>query len=439
MKTLRGTVCITVLLLVACLEVAPSASAGVAWHHGFTEPYGGLAKEEENWQDAVTAEMGSDTMRITLSWDAYQAGVNQYNQKVLDDIVSRVYAARAWSPNQFNPRLLITFELPNSPIAWMQKAGYEMTAGVGSNTPRYYPASIQGEQAYGLAMAKALKYLYSVNIAMAMETPNEPNWKNGPVWSIPAEYIGRLGAFGLVYSAAEGLPVLSAGGPEILIGSVSTTPGAAESSEGKTPVEYFRLVQTSANYWINWFYLGAPNGQSTSELLMGTWRASFHSYPQLGHGEAYSCQKSGGTTQDEVGDKTGQAAYETVRDRLNPLLEVLKEVPWKKHWWLTETGMTSYKTNVTETEVGCNARRVQGGSSYGKAEQKSFYSTLAYNLDVNYLYGSFPWSWFSGAIFFKPLDGYAAPSDPYKGFGAFTPGCGNYCWKPAAEYFANAL
>jgi len=445
-QTARRSLSLLALLGAACLlfTAAPRANATVAWHHGFMEPYGGgIAGIEETWQDAVTAEMGSDTMRITLSWDAYQTGVGEYNQQALDNIVSRVQAARGWSPNPFNPKALITFELPNEPIAWMQSAGYEMTAGEGTHTARYYPASIEGEKAYGKAMAKAFKYLYSVNIALAIETPNEPNLKNGPAWSIPAEYTGRLGAFGLVYAAAEGLPVLSAGGPAVLIGSVSTNPDTEHSSEGKTPAQYFRLVQTSADYWINWFYLGAPNGQSTAELLMGAWKASFHSYPELGGGESKSCEKTlrGGQykTQDESGNLTGATADLTVRQRLTPVLEVLEEVPWKKKWWITETGMTSYKTNVSETEVECNARRVQGGSAYGKAEQKNFYADLAYNLDWQYIYGTYPWSAFEGVIFFKPLDGYADPTDAYKGFGAFTPGCGNYCWKPAAEYFANNL
>lgn len=455
---LRSMVLCTFCLLAALLSImVPKAGAVVAWHHGFTVPYGGnYAGEHENWGRALTAEMGSDTMRISLSWDAYQTGVNQYNQQVLDDIVAKVQAARAWSPNPFNPKALITFELPNydtdvgnTKVKWMQEAGYQLTAGEfsgGGNTSRYYPASRIGAEAYGKAMAKALKYLYNVQIAIAIETPNEPNLKKGPAWAVPAEYIGRLGAYGLAYAAAEGLPVTSPGGPVVLVGSVSSNPDTQYSSEGKTPGQYFRLVQTSTNYWLDNFYLGTPNGKATAELLMGTWRASFHSYPDTGGGEQYSCQKNvkpyyGGQykTQDEVGNLTGLAANSEAWNRLGSLLAVLDEVPWKKKWWITETGMTSYKTNVAESEVECNARRVQGGSAYGKAQQKSFYQEMAYNADVRYHSGVYPGSGFEGLIFFQPQDGSEGAADQFKGFGAFALGCGNYCWKPAAEYFANTL
>lgn len=416
----------------------------MTWHHGFSVPYG-TPPDQEAWGDAVSAEMGSDTIRIPLAWDAYQTGVNQYNLAALDGIVTRVHAARAWSPYAYNPRAVIIFELPDTQIPWMQQAGYQLTAGTGSNHPRYYPASLEGEKAYGKAMAKALGYLYSnTQVAWGIETPNEPNLKNGPAWSIPAEYIGRLGAFGLTYAAAEGLPILAPEGPTVLIGAVSTNPDTANASEGKTPAQYFRLVQTSANYWINWWYLGSPNGQSTAELLMGTWRASFHSYPGLGQGEAFSCQRmqtgQGQKLQDELGDTTGVGAYNEVKARLDPVIDVLNEVPWKKHWWLTETGMTSFKTNVSnETYANCINRRAAGGSTFGKAQQKEFYQELAYNLDVQHTYGSFPWSWFEGVTFFEPLDTTYAPADPFKGFGAFWAGCGNYCWKPSGIYFANTL
>jgi len=142
--------------------------------------------------------------------------------------------------------------------------------------------------------------------------------------------------------------------------------------------------------------------------------------------------------QDEIGDVTGVAAYAEVSKRLDPVLGVLSEVPWKKHWWVTETGMSSYKSNIkNETYEHCISRRAAGGSTYGKEEQRMFYQELAYNFDVNYKYGWFPSSWFEGVVFFEPLDTTYAPNDPFKGFGAFSPGCGSYCWKPAGVYFAD--
>jgi hypothetical protein len=447
----RGCRSLIPTLLLVCVvgasffTAAPRASAAVAWHHGFSVPYGAPAGDEE-WGRALTAAMGSDTVRVVVAWNDFQTGVNQYNYAALDGVTEKVLAARSWSPYPFDPKALIIFELPATPISWMQEAGYQLTQGEGGGVPRFYPNSIIGQEAYGLAMAKALKYLYDVQIARAIETPNEPNLKNGPAQAVPAEYIGRLGAFGMAYASAEGLPILSPGGPEILVGSVSTNTNTAEASEGKTPAQYFRLVQTSANYWIAWFYLGAPNGQSHAETLMGTWRASFHSYPRLGQGEEFSCQRvttpqGNRKLQDELGDLTGAAADNEVRTRLAPVVEVLDEVPWKKKWWVTETGMTSYKTTVVnETYDQCVNRRANGGSTYGKNEQASFYQTFSYYMDWFRTYGSYPWKGFEGVTFFMPMDGgMPTGNDPYKGFGAFNPGCGNFCWKPSAIYFADTL
>jgi len=424
----------------------PKASAVVPWHHGFSVPYG-IPAGEENWGRALTAQAGSDTMRIALSWDAYQTGPNEYNQKALDDIVGQVQAARAWSPYAFDPKAMIIFELPNYAVPWMQAAGYQLQEGVSNtgSTKRFYPLSFTGQQAYGKAMAKALKYLYQVGIAQYIETPNEPNLLNGPAQAVPAEYIGRLGGFGLAYAAAEGVPVTSPGGPEVLIGSVSTNPGTAQASEGKTPAEYFRLVQTSANYHIALFYQGTPNGQSTAEWLMGFWRASFHSYPKLGQGENTPCElqwtSKGWRLQDELGDVTGYKAYTEVQNRLIPVINVLNEVPAKKNWWVTETGMSSYKIpeDTQEGQTQCLNRRANGGNNYGKEQQKKFYENFAYYQEWQKSHSGYPWSGWEGVTFFSPLDTTYAYNDPYKGFGVFNPGCGNYCWKPSAVYFANTL
>jgi hypothetical protein len=439
-----GVVCLFVALL--CVLV-PKANAAVAWHHGFYAPWGPeVTQYEQEWGDKLTGAMGADVIRIPVSWDAYQTGVGQYDNTVLDAVIKRVQKAREMSPYAFDPKAVVTFELPAVQKGWMLLAGYELTPGekgVKENFARYYPASITGEKAYGQAMAKALKYLSQAQMGIAIETPNEPNLTEGPSWGIPAEYIGRLGAFGTVYAAAEGVPITSPGGPAVLVGSVATEL-SANQTENKTPEQYFRLVQTSTNYWINWWYLGAPNGQSTAELLMSTWRASFHAYPKLGASESSSCKmiwtSEGWKLQDQLGDRTGVAASSDVQSGLQPVLNVLDEVKWKKKWWITETGMTSYKTNnMSETEAQCVTRRYNGGSPYGKAEQESFYKELAYKLDTSYNYGSYPWKGFEGAIFFKPLDGTVNALDPYKGFGAFWPGCGNFCWKPAGIYFANTL
>ena len=384
-------------------------------------------------------------MRIRVFWSEYQTGPNQYDQGVVNRIVSQVQAARGWSPYAFDPKALVEFELPNEIVPWMQQAGYSLTQGEGQGASRYYPASIAGAEAYGRAMAKLLKTLYDVQIAHAIETPNEPNLINATAQAVPAEHVGRLGAFGLTYAAAEGVPVTSPGGPVVLVGAVNTDPNSAHGSEGTSPAQYFDVVQTSANYWLEWWWKGLPNGVGHAEWLMGFWRASFHSYPKLGVGEGFSCQRmetpQGAKLQDEAGDLTGQAAYNEVAQRLAPVLSVLTGPKGKgRKWWITETGMTSYKTNVVnETYQACINRRVAGGSAYGKAEQRNFYSSLAFNVDWNRLYGSYPWNSVEGVAFFMPNDFPMAPNDPFKGFGAFMPGCGNYCWKPAAEYFANNL
>jgi hypothetical protein len=440
----RSAALISACLLAITLGFATTkASGAVAWHHGFSVPLGTPA-EEESWGEAVTGAMGSSDMRIPLSWDAYQTGPNQYNQAALDHIVSRVQHARGWSPYPFHPGAIVIFELPDSPVPWMQAAGYQMTAGEGNGHPRYYPASLEGQKAYGRAMGKALKYLSDVQIAWGIETPNEPNLKNGPAQAVPAEYIGRLGAYGILYANVEGVPILSPGAPTVLVGSVSTNPDTANASEGKTPVQYIRQVQTSADFWIDSWYAGTPNGPSTANLVKGAWRASFHAYPKLGSGEAFPCQRistpQGQKLQDELGDLTGEAAFAEATKRLYPALEVLDEVPWKKRWWLTETGMSSYKSNINnETFEHCITRRANGGSAYGKEQQRMFYQELGYAFDVNYKFGWYPWSSLEGVTFFAPLDTTYAANDPFKGFGAFSPGCGNYCWKPAGIYFADTF
>lgn len=424
---------------------APTAGAVVSWQHGFSVPLvGGM---EEAWAKRMTAQAGSTTMRFRLSWDAFQTGVNQYNYQKLDEVTADVQAARGWSPNPFNPKALLEFELPNFVPSWMP-AGYQMTAGAGQGTARYYPASIEGAKAYGRAMAKVLKYLSSVNIAVYIETPNEPNLLNGPAQGIPPEYVGRMGGYGLAYAAAEGVPITSPGGPQVLIGSVSTNPDTSKAVEGKTPAQYFRDVQTSANYHIEQFYWGAPNGKEHAAWLMGFWRASFHSYPRLGDGEPAPCtlqwiNGKGWRLQDELGNVTGYNAYAEVQNRLIPVLNVLNEVPAKKNWWVTETGMSSYKipADSLEGQTQCLNRRNNGGSAYGKEQQKKFYEYFAFYQDWQKANSGYPWSGFEGVTFFAPTDIAWSYGDPFKGFGAFywSSSQGTWLWKPAAVYFADNL
>jgi len=472
MKRLKRS---SVFLLGICLLAAvttPSADAVYNYRHGFSIPlYTGSESGEMAWDEQLASQVGSDTIRITLSWDGYQTGVNQYNQSALDNIVYRVQAARKASPNPFYPRALISFELPAEPVPWMQAAGYGLK-NVASEAQyrRYYPTTKAGAEAYGRAMAKALKYLYSVQIADFIETPNEPNLTNGPSDPVPPEQIGTLAAYGIYWAAVEGMNLSTETAPAFLVGAVSAgqSDNLAEVKEhsygNKSPAEYYFDVQ----WWTN-YILHQATSQADADWLNKTWRASFHAYPRLGRAEEWSCQeivtknKQGiweYYRQDERGDQTGETANVTVEERLLPLLEKLNE---NRKWWVTETGMTSYKYDPPgiESWEHCEQRRAEGGGSYGKTQQKEFYAKFGWfqeYLRTHPPAGQPWWARFEGVTFFLGHDTpdresglpITHPAPPWAGFGAywgFTDeiyssfknwSCaGMYCPKPAATYFQN--
>src|SRR5207249_309948 len=101
-------------------------------------------------------------------------------------------------------------------------------------------------------------------------------------------------------------------------------------------------------------------------------------------------------------------------------------------WWVTETGMSSFKTTTPDVWAGtCFDRHSQGGSAYGQGEQRDFYSSARYWFNA-FIGGSGIWSRLQGVTFFHSSDlTYNIP--PFQGFGVHY-GTG-YMRKIAADYF----
>jgi hypothetical protein len=427
-------------IALACALSPTQAKAAATFHHGFHVP-NYAEPGQTSMGDSLAGQVGSDTIRMHYYWSNYQTGVNQYNQAFLQGIVERVQAARN---NSGNPSLkaLINFDLPTQNIPWMAAAGYNLIHTGTGGAPRYYPFSRIGQEAYAQAMAKALKYLYNAGVAEFIETPNEPNLVNGPSEAVPPDQIGALGAYAVTYAAVEGLQLNPNTGPAILVGSVSTgqASGSSQFYNEWSPEKYFGEVQWWTDWLLAFWWENVPGGPSYAYTLSGTWRPSFHSYPKLGGAETEPCGivPTTASRQDELGDRTGLDAYNSVINKLIPALSVITN---SKKWWITETGMTSYKTNVSgESYKACIERRERGGSSYGKTAQSDFYGDFVYYMNYMKANSGFPWSRFEGAAFFLPHDVNYAGS-PFAGFGVHwpsgSPNCtlGYPCRKPAATTF----
>jgi hypothetical protein len=436
------------LLIVTALTVGtPTAHAGTLgnalFHHGFhvDESSG----PEDALGDKFSGEMGADTIRMHLYWEQYQTGPETYSTEWLQGIVSRVKAAREASGDG-SIKALINFELPTKRLEWMKSAGYglvnqkqqveekyfneETIKGV----ERYYPTTATGLKAYGLAAAKALKYLSEAGVAEYLETPNEPNLIGGPAEVIDAAKVGQLGGWAVTEAYKIGLGQHSfSGGPAFLIGSIAANATEKSDFEYGTPTGYFEAVQYYADLTIEQNFAGEPE---TAGGLKQQWRPSFHAYPQSSYTESTFCEHVGPKaekTQDQLGDTTANASLETVTSKLTPLVNAVSN---GKHWWLTETGMSSYKTNNTKYESAseCYVRREAGGSSYGKAQQSEFVSSLVSTANSQITGGSGVWSKLEGLTFFKAQDEQVGPT---AGYGFY---CGNFlsCYqipKPAATTF----
>ncbi len=428
-----------------------TASAGTIgnanFENGFSAPnYGGSCSNLDgtaSMGDSLAGQIGSSVFRVQCYWTEYQTGVNQYNQTFLNNIVNRVIAARNNSGN-LNMRILINLDLPTENVPWMAAAGYNLQHTNTGGAPRYYPTSKIGQEAYGQAMAKILKYLYNAGVSSYIETPNEPNWSNGIAQAVPADQIGALAAYAVTYAALEGLQQNTSTGPAILVGSVATgqTDGGnfLQFYNSQNPTSYFGDVQYWTDILLQQWWANVPGGPSYAYMLSTTWRPSFHAYPKLGTAEGWACQPvDGSLRQDQKGDLTGDAAFYTVEERLGAMASVITN---NKQWWATETGMTSFKTNFKGNEAysSCVGRRQNGGNSYGKTQQSNFYGDFVYNMNYMKAHSGFPWSRFEGATFFLPQD-INIEGSPFAGFGVHWPAgfgsCGlSYpCRKTAATTF----
>jgi hypothetical protein len=449
------------LLLGALATSVQAGSLGtVPYYHGFSAPNQGSCwapQPADSMGDSLSGQIGSNTLRLQCYWSEYETGPNEYSQAFLNGLLSRVRAAQANSGNS-NIRLLVNFDLPGSSkaeappaVVWMNTAGYGMqTATHETSIYRWYPTTAKGLEAYGRAMAKVLKYLHSRGVLAFIETSNEPNI-NGPSDQVPAERIGQMAGQAVSFAAAEGLQLNSERGPAILAGSILI--GASNQnlmgtnwSTGAwrkgTDAEYFWEVQHMADYTIEQWWKNLPGGPSFAVTLMGTWRPSFHSYPNLGGNEVSACSTTDNNLQDHKGDRTGAKAVETVVSQLGPVISVISN---GKRWWLTETGMSSYKTDPTiekETKEQCKARREAGGSTYGRNQQAEFYKQFASTFNTKVQSGGSPWNRFEGVTFFLPQD-VNIQGAAYAGFGVHWPGSASNCAKPypcrkqAAESFNN--
>lgn len=412
------------------------------FHHGFhvDEPNG----PEDAQGDEFSGKMGADTIRMHVYWEHYQTGHETYSTGWLEGIVARVEKAREASGNG-SIKALITFELPTSRLAWMETAGYglvnqqQLVSEKKSTAPatgvaRYYPTTAKGLQAYGLAAAKALKYLYEAGVAEYLETPNEPNLIDGPSEVVNAAKIGQLGGWAVSEAYKLGLPQHSfSGGPAFLIGDVSADASAEKNYEFSTPTLYFQTVQYYADLTIDQQF---PESPETAGGLKQQWRPSFHAYPNNGKPEKTFCEyvtSSPERTQDQLGDTTATAALSTVTSKLTPLVNSIGN---GKHWWLTETGMSSYKTNKTnyETSTECYGRREGGGSTYGKTQQSEFVANLVGSANSQIVGKSGVWSKLEGLTYFRARD---IQVGQFAGYGFY---CGTFpaCYqtpKPAATTF----
>lgn len=417
------------MLVVGAVSVAPASAGIVNFFHGFhspSYPTAGLPDAQ------LSAGIGADVIRVQMYWQDYQTGVDQFNEAALENVADQVRAARFYSNNS-RLKAVVIFDLPGCDgsrgtcdTAWMQAAGYNLQRDFsGGRAPRYYPESATGLYAYGDAAGRALRYFYDAGVADFIETPNEPNIAHGPAEALPPEKVGQLGANAIVGASNVGLQLNGSTGPAVLIGALAIGQNDWTTFWNMYPLDYFRRVQELVEYTLAQRYRDAPNGPSFAVTLMGTWRPSFHAYPRFGGNEGSPCDDrdpgSGYESQDETGDLTGAIAAQTVRNRLAPLVSA---ITFNKKYWVTETGMTSYKnTDPTETQAQCRDRRNRlGGSAYGKAEQSSFYSSLAITPPAGRL---------EGMVFFLPQD---SPNDfgQFAGYGVHSPGP---VQKPAAGAF----
>ncbi len=451
-KLLRSLLVFLVLTFAAA--ITPSAHAGSLGHanfrHGFhvddpSPPVDAIG-------DRISGEMGADTVRIHVYWHHYETAPGTYNSEWLNGIVTRIKNARKASGNG-NLKALINLELPTTntgEAAWMAvpyglKRTAEVTPAVAKGVARYYPTTKAGLEAYGAALATALKYLHEAGVADYAETANEPNLIGAPSEVVPAATIGKLGGMAVAKGYKIGLGQVSAWAPAILIGSVAWTKNGwnedGTSYNFVTPQEYFSWVQTNVNATIDEQFVGQPGGAEIAGGLKQQWRPSFHAYPASGPAESTSCAEiiyqGKWKLQDQAGDITGVAAFATVEARLKPFLERIAN---NNRWWVTETGMSSFKTNKgTETPAECQTRRQQGGGAYGKEQQAAFVKK-AYDTINPQITGGGLWQNLEGLIFFR-ADDLNEGKDAGVGFY-----CKFYCGtletsfrapKPAASTFLN--
>jgi hypothetical protein len=445
-------------MLAGGVSPSPSAAGTIGnanFHHGFNTPNYATDKfpgspapcTNPRFTDAfsttaavadnLAGDIDSDVIRLHCYWNEFETGVNQYSQAFINGIGARISEARSSSGNS-HLKALVNLDLPGEALPWMQAAGYGLQHTGTGGAPRYYPSTAVGLEAYGRAAGKLLKALAIAGVAEFVETPNEPNLTNGPSEAIPAEKIGQLGANAITYAALEGLQLNNNSGPGIMVGAVSTGQTGSAFYQFPNPKDYFGTVQWWTDFSLEQWWKNVPGGPSYAVTLMGTWRPTFHSYPKNGANEETPCETIGGKLQDLQGDDTGAAAYNTVINQLIPSLETITR---SKRWWITETGMTSYKTtNSSETKSQCEGRRAKGGSSYGKTQQSNFYGNFVYYLNYMMAHSGQWWPRFEGVAFFLAQD-VDLGGRQFAGYGlhwpAGWPECGaSYpCRKPAANTF----
>jgi hypothetical protein len=459
------------LLLGALTTPSQAGSLGtVPYYHGFSAPNQGSCwapQPADSMGDNISGQIGSNTLRLQCYWSEYETGPNEYSSAFLEGLLSRVRTAQANSSNS-NVRLLVNLDLPGSEkfewpasVTWMNLAGYGMQSATHeTNIYRWYPTSAKGLEAYGRAMAKILKYLHSRGVSAFIETPNEPNI-SGPSDQVPAERIGQMAGQAVSFAAAEGLQLNSERGPAILAGAIligTLNPQSPDYkkhqenlvrtdwSTGKfvkgNDAEYFWEVQHMADYTIEQWWKSIPGGPSFATTLIGTWRPSFHAYPELGETEEHPCMKENDNLQDHKGNRTATEALGTVEAKLSSVMGVISN---NKRWWLTETGMTSYKTDPnlhTESPAQCKSRRETGGNTYGRTQQSEFFKKFASTFKGKVEGSTAHWNRFEGVTFFLPQDFNIGDTfDAYPGYGVHWPGSASNCnklypcRKQAAETF----
>jgi hypothetical protein len=447
---LTASVLLSLLLIGLSGSLAQAGSLGNAFfHHGFH-----VDESPEDWRgDKLSGEMGADTIRIHVYWPHYQTGPTTYSTEWINGIIARVKTARENSGDG-SIKALVQFDLPAERVAWMESAGYGLVnqqqrvnegyfdQSTVKGFPRFYPTTAKGLEAYGLAMAKALKSLSEAGVVEYIETPNEPNLIGGPSEVIDAAKVGQLGGWAMTETYKIGFGQHSfSGGPAILIGSISADASGESNFEYGTPTLYFQTVQYYANLTLEQNFAGEPFGSEIAGGLKQQWRPSFHAYPRSGWVEAKSCELVGpkkDKTQDQLGDITAAEARSTVEGKLTPLVNSISD---GKHWWVTETGMSSFKSNKTgtETESECAVRREVGGNSYGQTQQREFVSGLLSSANSQISGGSGLWSKLEGLTFFRAQELHVGQ---FAGFGFYCTSlkCGSFetgfrAPKQAATYF----